>query len=102
MEQNKVKVPDEKKLPTVQSLCDQADPYADFEKSDADFIQAMKEITEWHMERSDFYRDLARSQEFKTEELRTLEDCLKIPHLWAHFFGLFSCWRVWRFLRRED
>lgn len=86
MEANKLKVPDEKKLTAVQKLCDISDPYSAFKKSDDEFIKAMKEVTAWHMEKSDFYKKLSVSQNFKIDEIKGLEDCLKIPHLWAHFF----------------
>jgi phenylacetate-coenzyme A ligase PaaK-like adenylate-forming protein len=86
MEISKLKVPDIKKLSHVQELCDQSDPYADFSKSDDLFLKAMKEISIWHIEKSVFYNDLAKSQNFKADDLKTVEDCLKIPHLWAHFF----------------
>ena len=49
MEPNKLNVPDQTKLPTVQSLCDQHDPYSGFKKSDDNFIKAMKEIKSWHI-----------------------------------------------------
>jgi phenylacetate-coenzyme A ligase PaaK-like adenylate-forming protein len=85
MTQN-LKVPDSKKLSAVQNLCDRNTPYEDFKNSDDVFVMAMKEITLWHIERCDFYRLLAESQDFKIESLKTVEDCLNIPHLWAHFF----------------
>ena len=49
MEQNKLRVPNSDKLKSVQSLCDQSDPYSGFKKSDDDFIKAMKEISAWHI-----------------------------------------------------
>jgi phenylacetate-coenzyme A ligase PaaK-like adenylate-forming protein len=86
METNKLQVPDATKLKQVQKLCDQKDPYAEFKASDVDFILAMKEITLWHMEKSPFYKKLCESQKFNIEDIKTINDCLKIPHLWAHFF----------------
>lgn len=86
MKQNKLQVPDATKLKTVQVLCDQSDPYDGFRESDEKFIQAMREIVSWHMEKSDYYAKLCQSENFKPASLKTLEDCLKIPHLWAHFF----------------
>lgn len=86
MDQNKLSVPDLNKLPAVQKLCDIKDPYKDQKVDETLFIQAMKEIVHWHIEKSDYYRDLAKSQNFSIDQLKTLEDCLKIPHLWAHFF----------------
>ena len=81
-----LKVPDASKLSSVQALCDQQDPYLNFNGSDEDFLKAMKEVCLWHISKSDFYKDLALSQKFKVEDLKSLDDCLKIPYLWAHFF----------------
>ena len=86
METSKLIVPNEKLLKNVQALCDQKSPYDNFLDSDELFIKAMKEITSWHMEKSFFYRKLAASQNFHIDEIKTLADCIKIPHLWAHFF----------------
>jgi phenylacetate-coenzyme A ligase PaaK-like adenylate-forming protein len=74
------------KLSHVHAFCNQVAPYANFKESDAAFIVAMKEICQWHMDNSPFYRNLCVSEQFKIESIHTLEDCLKIPHLWAHFF----------------
>lgn len=82
----KLKVPDEKKLATVQKLCDRISPYDELAASDEEFVEAMREITSWHLENSDFYKRLAESQRFSLEKIKSLEDCLSIPHLWAHFF----------------
>ena len=86
MKQNKLQVPDAVKLKNVQALCDQSDPYDGFGESDKVFIEAMKEIVGWHIEKSDYYAKLCQSENFQPDSLKTLEDCLKIPHLWAHFF----------------
>ncbi len=86
METTKLKISDEVKLSHVKKFCEKMDPYKDFYETDKEFILAMKEISSWHIEKSDFYKRLSLSQNFKVEEIKTLEDCLKIPHLWAHFF----------------
>lgn len=86
MNENKLVVPDIKKLAAVQKLCDQAAPYDQFIESEKTFVQAMKEITTWHIEKSKFYSDLSVSEKFDVQKITTLEDCLTIPHLWAHFF----------------
>jgi len=82
----KLSVPDTDKLKTVQSVCDLADPYVTLGKEDEKFIQAMKEVTSWHMDKCDYYKKLAASQNFKVDSLKTMNDLLSIPHLWAHFF----------------
>lgn len=81
-----LKVPDQKKLKAVQKICDNSLPYDSFEKSDADFIAAMIEVTNWHIDHCDFYKHLSISQNFTAATIKSIEDCLKIPHLWAHFF----------------
>ena len=82
----KLSVPDKEKLSTVQKLCDQNSPYEDLDSEEALFVKAMKEITAWHIENCDFYKALANSQRFSIENIKNLNDCLSIPHLWAHFF----------------
>ena len=82
----KIKVPNKEKLKNVQKICDQSEPYEEFNSQDELFIEAMKEITTWHIDHSDFYKKLAHSEKFSISEIKTVDDCLKIPHLWAHFF----------------
>jgi phenylacetate-coenzyme A ligase PaaK-like adenylate-forming protein len=82
----KLKVPNSEKLKSVQKICDQTSPYEDLASNENDFIKAMKEITSWHIEHSDFYKKLSDSQSFDIASIKTIDDCLKIPHLWAHFF----------------
>lgn len=86
MAANKLQVPDLNKLKHVQTLCDQTDPYANFHGSDEQFIKAMKEITAWHMEKSSFYKKLCEAENFTLNKISSISDCIKIPHLWAHFF----------------
>lgn len=86
MEPSKVHVADKNKLSLVEELCTIRDPYSDFSQSDELFTKAMKEITSWHMEKSPFYKDLCKSENFSVNNIKSLDDCLKIPHLWAHFF----------------
>ncbi|MFA6236539.1 MAG: acyl-protein synthase [Bacteriovorax sp.] len=82
----KLKVPDLDKLKTVQMICDRSSPYDDLKLNDSEFVAAMKEITSWHMEKCEFYKKLSKSQNFSADSVKSLEDCLAIPHLWAHFF----------------
>lgn len=84
--QNSFKINDEEKLSHVKQHCEKQDPYEGFSDSDASFIEAMKEVAIWHMSKNDFYMKLAISQNFNASEIKTIQDCLKIPHLWAHFF----------------
>jgi len=45
MEANKLQVPDNNQLKSVQALCDQNNPYDNFMDRDELFLKAMKEIT---------------------------------------------------------
>ncbi|NOT78854.1 MAG: acyl-protein synthase [Bacteriovoracaceae bacterium] len=83
---NKIKINDEEKLSHVKQHCEKQDPYEGFNESDASFVEAMKEVALWHISKNDFYKNLAISQNFNSAEINTIQDCLKIPHLWAHFF----------------
>ena len=82
----KLKVPDQLALSHLQKLCDKKQPYDNFAETENEFVQAMKEVTKWHINHSDYYNKLSASQNFSIDEVNSLEDCLKIPHLWAHFF----------------
>lgn len=82
----KLKVPNLEKLGAVQKICDRISPYDEFISSNAEFILAMKEITSWHIEHCEFYKNLSNSQNFSLDSVKTMDDCLNIPHLWAHFF----------------
>ena len=82
----KLKVPNLEKLFNVQKVCENNSPYEDFEPHNNQFVTAMKEVTAWHIENCEFYKKLCLSQNFSLNSLIKIEDCLKIPHLWAHFF----------------
>jgi hypothetical protein len=82
------KIPDAKKLGAVRELCAIAEPYRADAESDALFVEAMREITEWHLEGSAFYRRLADSRRFDTASLREVSDCARLPLIPAEFFKL--------------
>ncbi len=83
---SKLTVPDVNKLKEVQKLCDIENPYQDFYNSDEQFLRAMLEITSWHIEHSEFYQKLSNYKNFDLKKIKTIEDLIHIPHLWAHFF----------------
>jgi phenylacetate-coenzyme A ligase PaaK-like adenylate-forming protein len=85
-QKNNLNVPDLVKLKKVQELCEIENPYSPFPDSDSLFIEAMKEIVSWHIENVEFYKKLSNSTNFKVTDLKTIDDLIKIPHLWAHFF----------------
>ncbi len=86
MEATKLLTPSTDKLHSVQALCDLQKPYSEFQASDVLFIKAMKEICQWHINNSDYYKKLCLSEKFNPESITSMDDLLKIPHLWAHFF----------------
>lgn len=86
MAQNNLVVPDKKKLKKVEEFCLNDKPYDHFSESDQNFLEAMREITLWHTEKSPFYKKYVEQKKFNIDSLKTLDDCLNIPHLWAHFF----------------
>lgn len=86
MDQNKLKTPNAQKLKEVENFCLEENPYDGFHQKDQAFVKAMKEITQWHIDNSEFYKKLCAREGFSLEEISNVEDCLKIPNLWAHFF----------------
>lgn len=85
MAQNKLKAPS-KELENVEAFCLRENPYDDFKNTDNEFLSAMIEITKWHMEHSPFYKAYAKKNNFDLTDIKKLNDCIKIPHMWAHFF----------------
>lgn len=79
--------PDGGALGAVERLCGLVDPYAPASAElDALFLEAMREITAWHRERSDFYRRVCAKASFAPAQLRTISDLTKIPSIPAEFF----------------
>ncbi|MCK4854314.1 MAG: hypothetical protein KAT31_08630, partial [Bacteroidales bacterium] len=60
----KLTVPDPAKLSHVQEICDISEPYRHGEDMDELFLQAMREIMEWHYSRNTFYRNLLDREQF--------------------------------------
>jgi len=83
---NPISVPSSIELKMVQALCDKKSPYENFNESDREFVEAMIEITKWHLTHNEFYKKLADSQKFELNHIKRISDLVKIPHLWAHFF----------------
>jgi phenylacetate-coenzyme A ligase PaaK-like adenylate-forming protein len=79
-------IPNPEKLSSVKELCEIENPYLNFQQSDKLFIKSMKEIVEWHMQKSPFYKKLVDSENFQLSQIKTIDDLILIPHLWAHFF----------------
>ncbi len=70
----------------VQRLCEVKTPYAVSSQLDQLFLEAMKEIIQWHESRSPFYKNLLAKNNFRVDQLKKISDLISIPGLWAHFF----------------
>lgn len=83
-----LQVPAPHLLDAIQKLCDISSPYDSYNQPETQalFVQAMQQNIHWHRERSPFYRKLLESKGFKSEQLRSVEDCAKVPFILANFF----------------
>ncbi|MRR54727.1 MAG: acyl-protein synthetase [Deltaproteobacteria bacterium] len=50
------------------------------------FVQSMREMADFHQERSEVYRGICRQYGFTTEQIRTHEDVINIPHIFVTAF----------------
>jgi phenylacetate-coenzyme A ligase PaaK-like adenylate-forming protein len=74
----------ENRLSSVQKICAIPDPYA--QGNDAIFVDAMREIIEWHIDHSDFYKRAAEAQGFSIDTLKVDSPLSEIPWIPAQFF----------------
>ena len=58
----------------------------DHENSSELFLKAMRECLEHHIENCEFFRNLCKDADFKTEDIKTEADLEKIPVIHANFF----------------
>jgi len=79
----KLKVPDSKRLKSVEELCLLKEPYLSFSKTDDLFHSAMIENIKWHKEKSSYYSSLCEERNFDENNFKKLED---IPYILANFF----------------
>jgi phenylacetate-coenzyme A ligase PaaK-like adenylate-forming protein len=80
------RVTDVARLGAVQKLCDLAHPYEVGSRESSLFVEAMREITRWHRERSPFYARLLEKAALDLGSLRSVEDCARLPLVPAVFF----------------
>lgn len=57
------------------------DAFSHTPEHDALFVEAMREMIAWHRERSVIYDGLCRQHGFEADQVRTLDDVLRIPHI---------------------
>jgi phenylacetate-coenzyme A ligase PaaK-like adenylate-forming protein len=81
-----LRVPDASRLASVQRLCELRDPYRFGRDERRLFVRAMAESVDWHRKRSPFYGELVSRSRFKSSQLRSVEDCARVPFVLANFF----------------
>ena len=70
----------------VRRFCTIERAYAPDSEYDALFVEAMREITAWHIERSPWYREFAARHGVRPEAIQSLEDTFALPPVHANFF----------------
>lgn len=58
----------------------------DQEGSETLFLEAMRESVEHHLAHSEFYEKLLKKRNFTIDQIKSIEDCGKIPAISAQFF----------------
>tara|TARA_Y100000590_G_scaffold281237_2_gene316137 strand:- start:23375 stop:24532 length:1158 start_codon:yes stop_codon:yes gene_type:complete len=79
----KLKVPDSKRLKSVEELCLIKEPYLPLNETEELFRNAMIENIKWHREKSPYYSSLCKERNFEEDNFKNLED---IPYILANFF----------------
>lgn len=72
------------KLPSVYKVCVWNNPYKAYPGMDQDFTQAMKEVLNWHQDRSLFFKRFLKEQNFYLEKWEG--DIEQLPYIPADFF----------------
>jgi len=70
----------------VERFCTISEAYAPDGKYEGLFVEAMREVTAWHMARSPWYRKFAELNGIAPERLRSMADVLALPPVHASFF----------------
>ena len=66
-------------------LLEASDIY-DQEQTSEDFLEAMRDVVNWHGQQNDFYQKLLDAKGFSSDQLQTEADLAKIPFMHANFF----------------
>lgn len=72
--------------PALDQLMALQDMYGAGPEHDEAFLAAMREAIAWHLENNAPYRELARRDGFNLENLQTLADLVKVPHVFINVF----------------
>ncbi len=60
--------------------------YRTSSEHDAAFLAAMREALSWHLEHHATYRELCRQADFGLEDLQTIADVPRVPHVFVNVF----------------
>lgn len=71
---------------SVQAFCAIPDAYTPEAEHHELFMQAMRDVTHWHMDRSPWYRNFARLNGIDPDQFQSLEDVLSMPGVHANVF----------------
>lgn len=71
---------------SIQRFCSLPEAYAPDEAHDALFVEAMRDVTAWHIERSPWYRRFAELNRLVPDQLQCMADVLALPPVHANFF----------------
>lgn len=71
---------------SVETFCALPDPYLPEAQHEALFIEAMRDLTAWHIERSPWYAQFARLNHIAPQRLQSMADIMAMPAVHANFF----------------
>ncbi|MBH1965692.1 MAG: acyl-protein synthase [Comamonadaceae bacterium] len=77
---------DAKAPESVARFCAQTVPYLADAQSEAQFVEAMRDVTIWHRDRSPWYRGLLSHSGVQAERINTMADVVSLPPVHANFF----------------
>lgn len=70
----------------IQTFCSMDMAYAPDEIHDGLFLEAMRAVVQWHIERSPWYRRFAEIHDIAPERLGSMADVFALPPIHANFF----------------
>lgn len=79
-----------KELDLVEKICEHKMPYDQSAELDALFLNAMKQVTQWHQTNCEFYKKLLVKNKFSWSQIKSIEDLIELPPVWAHFFKAYE------------
>jgi phenylacetate-coenzyme A ligase PaaK-like adenylate-forming protein len=70
----------------IKAFCSIEEAYPPDEKHNALFVDAMREVTAWHIKNSPWYQKFAEINKVIPDNIQTLNDVLALPPVHANFF----------------